>query len=95
MSTTPMTPPRCRSRSATARNSDLALLFTPPCVGPPPLAQPDQAVTILDAASTAGLNDIRLRELTLVLGNDPEEHDISEPTISENAADTLDEAADR
>ena len=69
------------------------MLLTPYGEAPPPLAKPPQVEAMLTAGRAAGMNEVQLWEMSLLLGAEPEDHQLEAPIISEDAAEAMDTAA--
>lgn len=80
-------------RSATGHQRELGVLLTPYGEAPPPLAKPHQVEAMLTAGRAAGMNEVQLWEMSLLLGAEPEDHQLEAPIISEDAAEAMDTAA--
>ena len=79
-------------RSLTGYHQELGMLMTPPDVAPPPLATPEQTTAILKAARAAGMNDVKLWELALRLGAEPEDYGLPAPVVNSAAFDILEDS---
>ena len=82
-------------RSATHHERELGMLLNPSDIYTTPIATITQVNAIIKAGRAAGMSDVNLWEMAMLIGAEPENHRLTAPTISSDTSEFLQNVAEK